>query len=103
MPAADNPLLAAVDLPDYAAIEAAHVEPAIRATLSQNRAELAALLQRPEPDFVQLVEPFEAMQQHLGRVFAPVAHLNAVRNSDRLREAYNACLPLLAEYQTTVS
>jgi oligopeptidase A len=102
MAAADNPLLAAVDLPDYAAIEAAHVEPAIRATLAHNRAQLAALLARPEPDFRNLVEPFEAMQQHLGRVFAPVAHLNAVRNSERLREAYNACLPLLAEYQTEV-
>jgi oligopeptidase A len=102
MTATDNPLLAAVDLPDYAAVDAAHVEPAIRTTLAENRARLAALLAQGESDFAQLVEPFEAMQQHLGRVFAPVAHLNAVRNSDRLREAYNACLPLLAEYQTEV-
>ena len=35
-------------------------------------------------------------------MFAPVGHLNAVVNSPELRSAYNACVPLLAEYQTEV-
>ncbi len=69
---------------------------------SLGRAALAALLSQPEPTFATLVEPFEALQHRLNRLFAPVAHLNAVLNSDALRQSYNACLPLLAEYQTEV-
>jgi len=32
-----------------------------------------------------------------------VSHLNAVLNSDALRSAYNACLPLLSAYQTDLA
>jgi len=97
-----NPLLADSGLPDYASIRAEHVEPALRAQLAQNRARLAALLAAPAPTFASLCEPFEELQHRLNRVFAPVSHLNAVANTAELRAAYNACLPLLAEYQTEV-
>ena len=97
-----NPLLATAGLPDYSAIRAEHVEPALREQLAANRARLAELLAEPAPTFASLVEPFEELQHRLNRVFAPVAHLNAVKSSDALRAAYNACLPLLAEYQTEV-
>ncbi|HXQ64175.1 MAG TPA: M3 family metallopeptidase [Steroidobacteraceae bacterium] len=97
-----NPLLATGSLPDYAAIRAEHAEPAVRMQLAANRARLSELLAQPEPTFATLVEPFEELQHRLNRVFAPVSHLNAVANSDELRVAYNACLPLLAEYQTEV-
>jgi oligopeptidase A len=97
-----NPLLATTDLPDYAAIRPEHAESAIRAQLAANRRRLAELLAQPAPSFATLVEPFEEMQHRLNTVFAPVSHLNAVVNSEPLRAAYNACLPLLAEYQTEV-
>jgi oligopeptidase A len=98
----DNPLLIDTGLPDYAAIKAEHVEPALRTQLERNRAELERLLATPEPTFATLVEPFEAMQHRLNGVFAPASHLNSVVNSEELRAAYNACLPLLAEYGTEV-
>ena len=97
-----NPLLATAGLPDYSKIRAEHAEPAIRAQLAANRARLAELLSLPEPTFATLVVPFEELQHRLNRVFAPIAHLNAVANNDELRTAYNLCLPLLAEYQTEV-
>ena len=97
-----NPLLAIYDLPDYRAIRPEHAEPAVRVQLEANRRRLAQLLAQPEPTFHNLVEPFEEMQHQLNRVFAPVGHLNAVTNSEALRAAYNACLPLLSEYQTEV-
>lgn len=97
-----NPLLDFSRLPDYARILPEHVEPAVRSQLATNRTALAALLAQPATDFASLVEPFEALQQALSRVFAPVAHLNAVVNAEALREAYNACVPLIAEYGTEV-
>jgi oligopeptidase A len=97
-----NPLLAAGGLPDYAAIRAEHAEAAVRSQLASNRRALAELLAEPEFTFATLVEPVEELQHRLNCVFAPVGHLNAVANSAELRAAYNACLPLLAEYQTEV-
>lgn len=38
----------------------------------------------------------------LGRIFSPVSHLNSVKNSPELREAYEQTLPLLSEYSTRV-
>ena len=42
------------------------------------------------------------MNERLSRAWSPVSHLNAVKNSPELREVYQACLPLLAEYGTWV-
>ena len=36
----------------------------------------------------------------LSRVWSPVSHLNSVKNSPELREAYEQCLPLLSEFST---
>src|SRR5690606_12737219 len=38
----------------------------------------------------------------LGKAFGPVGHLSDVAQSPALRDAYNACLPLLSEYSTEV-
>jgi len=40
------------------------------------------------------------MHHRLGKAWSPVGHLNGVMNSDELRAAYNACLPLLTAYHT---
>jgi oligopeptidase A len=47
-----------------------------------------------------LVEPLETMDDRINRAWSPVGHMNAVVNSDALRETYNECLPLLSEYGT---
>jgi oligopeptidase A len=98
----DNPLLHLEHLPRFDLIDASHVEPALRQMLAENRATLEQLTGRSEPDFAALVEPMEQMQHRLMRVWSPVAHLNAVANSEALRAAYNACLPLLTEYSTEI-
>jgi len=97
-----NPLLDPTALPDYAAIQPEHAEPAVREQIARNRSALQGLLAQTQPTFASLVEPFEALQARLGRVFAPVAHLNSVQSSPALRQAYNACLEALTEYQSEV-
>ena len=98
----ENPLLHFEHLPRFDLIDASHVEPALRQVLAENRATLEQLTARSEPDFAALIEPMEEMQHRLMRVWSPVAHLNAVANSEALRAAYNACLPLLTEYATEI-
>jgi len=98
-----NPLLAIEQLPDYQRIRWDHAEEAIRTQIADNRQRIEALLADPDHSFSGLIEPLEELQHRLARVFAPVAHLNAVVNSEASRQAYNACLTQLTEYQTAVS
>jgi oligopeptidase A len=95
-----NPLLTDAPLPAFGAIEAAHVEPAIRQLLDDNRAEIAGLLATGANRWDTLVVPLERMHHRLAKAWSPVGHLNGVMNSDELRAAYNACLPLLTAYHT---
>jgi oligopeptidase A len=98
-----NPLLGHEGLPPFAQIRPEHVEPAVREVLAENRARIDRLATLANPTFATLVEPLEELQHRLTRTWSPVSHLNAVLNSAELRASYNACLPLLSEYQTDLS
>ncbi len=96
-----NPLLEMEGLPPFRHILPEHVEPAIDTVLARNRTRLEALLAQDGPySWQNLVQPLEEMEDRLERVWSPVSHMNAVVNSEPLREAYNACLPKLSEYAT---
>jgi oligopeptidase A len=99
----DNPLLAAEPLPPFPRIRPEHIEPAVRATLSEARARIGEIAARTDPTFATVVEPLEELQHRLARTWAPVSHLNAVLNSEALRAAYNTCLPLLSAHQTDLA
>ncbi len=99
----DNPLLHDDPLPPFPAIRPADVEPALQSLLAANRTRFAALEGVAEPTFATVVEPLEDLQHRLTRVWSPVSHLNAVMNSEALRASYNACLPLLSDYQTDLA
>jgi oligopeptidase A len=98
-----NPLLSGSTLPDFPAIEPRHVEPAIRTLLAECRERLAAIGALAQPTFANVVVPLEEMRHRVARTWSPVSHLNAVMNSEPLRAAHNACLPLLAEYHTDLA
>ncbi len=96
-----NPLLEMNDLPPFGAINPEHVEPALDALLAENRAAVAALLERGGPySWANLVAPLEALDDRLSRVWSPVSHMNSVVNNPELRAAYEACLPKLSDYAT---
>ena len=98
-----NPLLTDSPLPRFSAVDPAHVEPAIRQLLDENRRTLAALLAAGAEGWEGLVAPIERMHHRLARAWSPVGHLNGVMNGDELRAAYNACLPLLTAYHTELA
>ena len=100
MAAMANPLLTDAALPLFKSIEPAHAEPAIRELLDSNRHQLQALLASGASGWNGIVAPLERMHHRLAQAWSPVGHLNGVMNSDELRAAYNACLPLLTAYHT---
>jgi oligopeptidase A len=99
----DNPLFAQEPLPPFERIEARDVEPGIGALLAQARDRIEQIASRESPTFATVVEPLEALHHRVARAWSPVSHLNAVLNSEALRAAYNACLPLLSAYQTDLA
>jgi oligopeptidase A len=94
----ENPLLELDSLPRFDRIEAAHALPALEQVLAANRARIAELAAQREPTFDSLVVPMEELAYRLSRAWSPIGHLNAVANSPAMREAYNACVPLLTTY-----
>nr|WP_320165602.1 oligopeptidase A [uncultured Methylophaga sp.] len=96
-----NPLLENYPLPPFSEIKPEHVEPAVTQAISQARQAVDKLLtQVSHPTWETLVEPMEDIDVSIDRVWSPVSHMNSVVNSDELRKAYNACLPMLSEFGT---
>lgn len=96
-----NPLLGASRLPAFGRIAASHVEPAIEALLAEGRAAIEDVLRDAEadgPTWDNLVAPLEAFDHRLRAAWSPVGHLHAVADEPALRDAYNACLPLLSAF-----
>ncbi len=96
-----NPLLSMTGLPPFQKIKPKHIEAAITALIKDNRQQLQHLLNDTEHyTWDNLIQPLEEAEDQLSRTWSPVSHMNSVVNSDELREAYNACLPILSEYST---
>jgi oligopeptidase A len=95
-----NPLLQPSLLPVFSKILPAHVEPALDALLAKSRQTIARVLQQPVTDQRAFLALMEQCDDELSQMWSPVSHLNGVKNSEALREAYEACLPKLTEYST---
>ncbi|MCX8601196.1 MULTISPECIES: oligopeptidase A [unclassified Gilliamella] len=98
-----NPLLTDAPLPLFSQIKPEHVLPAIKQTLDNCRNTIETVLkQNSEYTWDNLIQPIDEMDEKFGRAWSPVSHLNSVKNSPELRQAYEACLPLLSQYSTWV-
>lgn len=96
-----NPLLDSTELPPFSRIKPEHVKPAIETIIHENKAFIADLLKQTRHfTWETLQRPLDEQGDRLSQAWSPVGHMNAVVNSSDLREAYNACLPLLSEYTT---
>lgn len=94
-----NPLLDPEPCPRYADIRSEHVEPAVKRVIAEQSAQLKELSTAADPD-VSWLEALEAVYEAVNHVWSPVSHLNAVDSSPALRDAYNACIPVITDFYT---
>jgi oligopeptidase A len=102
-----NPLLKDHLLPAFNEIKPESIEPALDTLLARSRAYIEELLQQVEKAedtghflVTTFLPSMEQWDDDLEKFWAPISHLNAVKNSDELRKVYDACLPKLTEYAT---
>lgn len=97
-----NPLLQFDRLPDFPAIKAEHIQPAVEHVLGANRQRLGEILgsavNQERPDWSSLMEPLDDMDDCLNKVWSTASHLNSVSNTPEIREAYNQCQAKITEY-----
>ncbi len=98
-----NPLLATYTLPPFSAIKPSHVVPAVEQALDECRAMVEKVVSAKGPfSWETLVQPLAEADDRLARLFSPVSHLNAVKNTPQLRKAYERTLPMLSDYNTWI-
>ena len=99
----NNPLLEIAGLPAFSQITPDIIQSAIEAIIADNRQQVDRLVANKKVSWDGLIKPISLLEDRLSKAWSPVRHLNSVKSSDKLREAYNACLPLLSEHSTEMS
>ena len=99
----NNPLLTMDSLPPFSQIQPEQVQAAVTQAIADCKQKITDVLaQHDSHTWDSLIAPLEEVNDRLARVWSPVSHLNSVLNSEALRAAHDACLPLLSEFQTYV-
>jgi oligopeptidase A len=103
----ENPMLQQEDLPKFKSIEAEHVTPAVDGLLEKLEQDFEAfeskLSSKEMPDYDEVLPEIERMQFPLGYTWGVASHLNGVKNSDELREAYEASQGKVVQAMTKFS
>lgn len=91
-------------LPVFSKVDPKNVEKDITAILDQNRAQLQDILKdKDNISWDTLMLPLEEMNDKLHRYWSPISHLNAVAQTEELRDAYNKSQELITAYYTEMS
>lgn len=98
----DNPLLKFSGLPNFSLVKPEHVKPALEKVIEKCKQTIIDVCQKnsENPTWDNIMAPIEEASDCLGKVWSVVSHLNSVNNTKELREAHDACLPLLSEYSS---
>lgn len=92
-------------LPDWSRLTPDRVEPDIRQALQTARARIEAFRRLAGDDLTygQVLIGLEDATRELDRAWGLVSHLDSVLNSPELRKAYNALLPEITSFYTSIT
>jgi oligopeptidase A len=91
-----------VSLPQFSAIQTHTIVDTISEAIALCKRTVEEVVSQSDYSYDTVVTPLENVDDQLSQLWSPVSHMNSVLSSDDLREAHDACLPLLSEYGTWV-
>ena len=99
-----NPLLSiGTGLPEYSAITAEHIQPAIQTLLEKAEKAVQVALNNTTPaNWNDLVEPLENVTEELSRAWGVIGHLNSVADTPAFRKAHAEMLPEVTAFWTSL-
>lgn len=89
-------------LPRFSEISPDQIQPAVEQVIEKCKSGIASLLEQDHYTWDNFIAPLEETDDAFSRMWSPVSHMNSVVSNDALREAHDACLPLLSDYGTWV-
>ena len=95
-----NSLLQPSDFPTFSLFSINEVRPAIDQILADCRQLKDELLAKEKYTWFDFIHPMEVAEDKLSKAFGTISHLNAVKNTPELREAYQYCAQKISEYAT---
>ena len=105
--AKSNPLLRMTGIPAFDLVTADHVGPAVDTILAETDSEFARIEKLASNSgtlsWEELLVPLDEMDYKLERVWGPVGHLLAVKNSPEMRTAYEASQPKIVSAGLKIS
>lgn len=89
-------------LPEFSSIKPELIEAQVKDAIVNCKTAIEKALEANNISWNGLVSPIDEADDALSRLWSPISHCNSVVSSDALREAHDACLPMLSEYGTWV-
>ncbi|MEA3455980.1 MAG: M3 family metallopeptidase [Campylobacterota bacterium] len=71
--------------------------------LNQQRKIIQAITDNDSTQYSDILKPMQDLDEELNLFFTPLAHLNAVGNSEETQKAYEASLPLLSKFSSEMA
>lgn len=89
-------------LPLFSQIDTQDIVPTIKKAIDNCKAVIEEVVENGQATYAQVIERIEDTDDVLSKMWSPIGHMNSVVSSDKLREAHDACLPMLSEFGTWV-
>jgi len=75
----------------------------LEALLASQLATIDSLVKSDEVAYEKVIKPMQDLDEVLGNFFTPLSHLNSVENSEATQKAYEASLPQLSKFSSSIS
>ena len=99
----DSILIKTDSLPAFSSLKIDEIEPVVKQTIEDNKALIEQkLIELDSYTWDNFIVILDEADDHLGKLWSPVSHMNAVVSNDELRAAHDACIGLFSEYGTFV-